>query len=312
MNRRLIAMLSATWVIGTFSGTIACGGGENGPTGSGGSGGSAAAGGNGGGGAGRGGSSGAGGAAGSGGVTGSGGSSDAATPGSGGTSGSGGNNADASSADTGDGRNDASVEVPPSTGDASGGGAANPKMSFFITSETSANGNLNGIAMADAKCQRLAAAAGVGGKMWKAYLSTATENARDRIGAGPWFNFKGEMIAANLAQLHEEGGMKNNLTQPTGLTDTGKIVSGRSVKNAGEGNEHDVLTGSLRSGMVKPNAHCNNWTATTGSSGVGHADRMGIQDDPVVAASWNDAHEGQCNNTTPGGGAGRFYCFATN
>jgi hypothetical protein len=64
--------------------------------------------------------------------------------------------------------------------------------------------------------------------------------------------------------------------------------------------------------MVKPNAHCNNWTATTGASGVGHCDRMGIQADPVVAGSWNDAHEGQCADTQPGGGAGRFYCFAMN
>jgi hypothetical protein len=120
------------------------------------------------------------------------------------------------------------------------------------------------------------------------------------------------MIAESLTQLHEEGGMKNNLTQQTGLTDTGKIVSGRAVKNPGEPLEHDILTGTLRSGMVKPDAHCNNWTATTGASGVGHGDRMGIQADPVVAASWNDAHEGQCGNTEPGGGAGRYYCFATN
>jgi len=24
---------------------------------------------------------------------------------------------------------------------------------------------------------------------------------------------------------------------------------------------------------------------------------------------WNSSHTGQCGNTTPGGGAGRIYCF---
>ena len=107
--------------------------------------------------------------------------------------------------------------------------------------------------------------------------------------------------------------MKNNLTQATGLTDKGVIVSGRSVKRPGEtANEHDVLTGSLMNGMVAPDLHCNNWTSTTGMKQVGHADRMGVQSDPVVAASWNSAHASTCANTSQGGGAGRFYCFATN
>jgi hypothetical protein len=203
------------------------------------------------------------------------------------------------------------------TGGAGGGGmggmgAASPKMSFFITSETSMTGNLGGLAMADAKCARLAMAAGVTGKTWKAYLSTMTEAARTRIGTGPWFNFKGEMIAMNLEQLHEENGMKNGLTQATNLTDKGSIVSGRTMQLPGESNQHDILTGSTRAGMLAMGANCGDWTSTMGNSTVGHSDRMGTQTDPAVAASWNSAHTGQCANTTPGGGAGRFYCFATN
>ena len=128
------------------------------------------------------------------------------------------------------------------------------------------------------------------------------------LGTGSW----AALVAMNLEQLHEEGGMKNNLTQQTALTDTGKIVSGRTVKNPGEQNEHDILTGSLRNGMVKGTSHCSNWTSDMGASGVGHSDRMGTQNDPVVAASWNEAHEDDCGNTKTGGGAGRFYCFATN
>ena len=47
-------------------------------------------------------------------------------------------------------------------------------LSFFITSAGSGNGaNLGGLAGADKHCQTLAAAAGVGGKKWQAYLSVA-------------------------------------------------------------------------------------------------------------------------------------------
>ena len=53
-----------------------------------------------------------------------------------------------------------------------------------------------------------AAAAGAGGRTWRAYLSTqaadgqSAVNARDRIGRGPWQNFKGEVIAQNVDDLH--------------------------------------------------------------------------------------------------------------
>jgi hypothetical protein len=70
-------------------------------------------------------------------------------------------------------------------------------MTFFVTSEPLGDGgNLGGLAGADAHCQALATAAGVGDKTWRAYLSTQARpgqpavNARDRIGTGPWFNAK--------------------------------------------------------------------------------------------------------------------------
>jgi hypothetical protein len=207
--------------------------------------------------------------------------------------------------------------VNPGIGGVSGGtdagaGGVSPSMSFFVTSETSATGNLGGLAMADAKCGRLAAAAGVTGKTWRAYLSTAAEDARTRIGNGPWFNIHGVMIAANVAQLHEENGMKNNITQDTALTDKEQIVPGRLVRPTGTVNEHDILTGSLMNGMVNAGNTCGAWDSTQGSSFVGHVDRTGTQADPLVAASWNSAHSSMCSDTAPGGGAGRLYCFATN
>ena len=68
-----------------------------------------------------------------------------------------------------------------------------PPMSFFITSAVPGTGNLGGLAGADKICQTLAAAVG-SSKTFHAYLSTQATatapavNARDRIGAGPWYN----------------------------------------------------------------------------------------------------------------------------
>ena len=85
-----------------------------------------------------------------------------------------------------------------------------PPMSFFVTSTTSVTGNLGGLRGADALCQSLAAAAGVGSKTWRAYLSVERDadngnratDARSRIGNGPWVNFNAVTVAANVAELH--------------------------------------------------------------------------------------------------------------
>src|SRR6202030_4157868 len=82
-------------------------------------------------------------------------------------------------------------------------------MTFFVTSvNIGKGGDLGGLAGADAHCQALATAAGAGNHTWRAYMSTQGQgdqpavNARDRIGHGPWYNAKGEMIARDLATLH--------------------------------------------------------------------------------------------------------------
>ena len=68
-------------------------------------------------------------------------------------------------------------------------------LSFFVTSAGSGKGaDFGGLDGADKHCQALAAAAGAGGKTWRAYLSTQASggapavNAKDRIGKGPWRN----------------------------------------------------------------------------------------------------------------------------
>src|SRR5207249_2823050 len=117
------------------------------------------------------------------------------------------------------------------------GAARRTPMSFFVTSTPIGDGgNLGGLAGADAHCQKLAAAVGAGDRTWHAYLSTQARpgqpsvNARDRIGTGPWYNFKGEMIAQDLAHLHGDtmalAHQGNTLNKLTGLTEEGQIVPG--------------------------------------------------------------------------------------
>ena len=187
-----------------------------------------------------------------------------------------------------------------------GARAQDPGMSFFITSTGGGDGaNLGGLDGADALCQRLADAAGVGNKTWHAYLSTTEVNARDRIGAGPWFNAHGMLIANNVDELHSDA---NGITKETGLTESGQVVKGRGDQP----NEHDILTGSNADGTASEHT-CGDWTSNgEGSAIVGHHDRMGL-DDSAAAKSWNASHpsRGCGQEALQGtGGAGLLYCFA--
>src|SRR5262245_61325696 len=103
----------------------------------------------------------------------------------------------------------AGVSTLIAAGCASMGGSQ--EMSFFVTSAGPGRGaDLGGVEGADKHCQSLAAAAGAGGKQWRAYLSTQGKaindtnvvHARDRIGSGPWYNAKGVRVARDLADLH--------------------------------------------------------------------------------------------------------------
>ncbi|MGI9507325.1 MAG: hypothetical protein ACR2RE_30145, partial [Geminicoccaceae bacterium] len=98
-------------------------------------------------------------------------------------------------------------------------------MSFFITSTNPGNGaDLGGLEGADAHCTALAEAVGATGKTWKAYISASTENARDRIGNGPWFNANGVVVAESVDQLHSDA---NNLNKETALSEAGEVINGR-------------------------------------------------------------------------------------
>src|SRR5579864_5188963 len=87
-------------------------------------------------------------------------------------------------------------------------GGPPPPMSFFVTSVGKGDGaNYGGLAGADAYCQMMAAGAGRGSSTWHAYVSTqgpGAVNARDRIGAGPWYNSRNQMVAKDVGDLHGE------------------------------------------------------------------------------------------------------------
>jgi hypothetical protein len=193
-------------------------------------------------------------------------------------------------------------------------GGAKSVTKFFITSTgRGKGGDLGGLAGADAHCQSLARAEGSGDHTWRAYLSTratattAAVNARDRIGTGPWYNAIGELVAANVEQLH---GRETLINKETALTERGDSVNGVGDTP----NTHDILTGSRPDGTAFTGADdltCGNWTSSgAGRAQVGHHDRMGQGDS---AASWNSAHASQgCSEQAlrSTGGDARFYCFA--
>ena len=199
------------------------------------------------------------------------------------------------------------------------------KMSFFITSVGTGDGaNFGGLEGADAHCASLAGAAG-STKEWAAYLSSSmiidrssgttqiTEgvNARDRIGSGPWYNIKGELIANDVDHLHEDD---VNINFETGLDENGNSINKRGTRPT----KHDILTGSDSHGYFSTaggDTTCGNWTSNdAGSAIVGHHDRAG----PLASrnfVSWNSSHPSRgCSDEAlaSSGGAGLLYCFAVN
>src|SRR5438477_3828636 len=209
----------------------------------------------------------------------------------------------------------------PGGGQGGGGGARGPAqpMSFFVTSAGKGDGaNYGGLAGADAYCQQLATAAGRGGVMWHAYLSTqgpGAVNARDRIGNGPWYNQKGQIVAMNNGVLHgdtiDQARVGNAMGKQISLDEKGMINNGVGDMP----NQHDILTGSKPDGTAFTDGMdhtCSNYTsnADTGSVQLSHSDKPGRTN-----SSWNSAHASAgCSQPklVMTGGAGKLYCFAVN
>lgn len=220
----------------------------------------------------------------------------------------------ASGSDAGPGDMGPDSETPdagPDAMDVDASDAGDGSASFFVTSTGTgdAGGNLGGLSGADTRCADLALAAGLPERDWRAYLSLSAGidgddavHARDRIGMGPWFNVRGELIAADIDGLHTDG------------IDITRIVdeSGASVPMM----QHDILTGSDPDGRAfdafpgnpaAPGPTCGNWTCNTDDcfAWVGHSDA-----DP--GDSWSSTHGSMCSRAGLAAtwGSGRTYCFA--
>ncbi|MBV9949666.1 MAG: hypothetical protein JOZ69_22685, partial [Myxococcales bacterium] len=208
-------------------------------------------------------------------------------------------------------------------------GPTSSMMSFFVSSEKNMTGDLGGLAGADMRCQTLAAAVGLGSKTWHAYLSVEHDpanangptHARDRIGAGPWYNAQGVLLAMNLTDLHARKG-----DPAVFLDEHGNMINGQWTQSLSP-LEHDILTGTNADGTLAPGKTCLDWTSAMPADAgvpdggelfvarVGHTDGFGpncsTATTPNNVTSWNSAHDNAgCDNTAPRGGAGRIYCFA--
>lgn len=232
-----------------------------------------------------------------------------------------------------------------------------PPFSFFVTSHAAmqrlANsdkgfggdlrfGKADGLAGADEICRQIAERSmpGSSGKGWRAFLSVTKDasgkpvHAVDRIGAGPWYDRNGRLVAAN----------KDNLIQPRPLGADPAIADDLPNEDgipnhAPDGvpvDNHDVLTGTGADGRLysyDPASTCRDWTSSVGADGrprVGHSwPRMGASttlgsgsmgnwmsalDEAGCAPGASLVELGPPDPATPtvgsGGGYGGIYCFA--
>jgi hypothetical protein len=256
-----------------------------------------------------------------------------------------------------------------STGGAGTGGAPNDEcedsgaaenFSFFLTSyhhivllsgsddgfggDLRYGGAATGLEGADAICQEMARRVCHGDKTWKAFLSTSTVNAIDRVGSGPWYDYAGELVAENTAGLTSGDRPAGGACDEGTYDEIGTLHDGSSdVNNDGEDDDdHDTLTASKADGTYS-GFSCEDWTSTTalpeeedggtgggsgfpgGPGGLSSSFPMGHSWPAQSGQSWLASHGGRgCepgtnfiqngggsgNTVGAGGGYGAFYCFA--
>jgi hypothetical protein len=161
---------------------------------------------------------------------------------------------------------------------------ADEKFSFFVTSyyhlaELSGSpdgfggdlrykGAATGLEGADAICQEIGRRVGFGHRTWRAYLSTSTVNAIDRIGSGPWYDHQGVKVADSPQEL-----ISGANRQPGGCCDIGTydemglFHDGKTDQNNDgiDDDDHDTMTATLADGTYA-GFSCDDWTSTTATS----------------------------------------------
>lgn len=148
-----------------------------------------------------------------------------------------------------------------------------------FVSSTAFDGNLGGIAGADAKCQNTAAAASLSGT-WRAWLSTSLSTAAARLAhsALPYATLDGKVVALNWSDLTD-----GTLLRPIAADEFGTPVS----------SAQDVWTATNGSGAYTGSS-CGDFTGTSGSAVVGSTSR--------IDSGWTLANTAAC------GALKRLYC----
>jgi hypothetical protein len=194
-------------------------------------------------------------------------------------------------------------------------------------------GQADGLTGADKICTDIAETSmkGAGAKKWHAFLSAASGpggqpvNAIDRIGAGPWYDRLGRLVASNKAALlHDrpqgaDTAIANDLPNEDGIPNHAPDPTKPAVDN------HHALTGSDAQGkLYGQTSTCASWTSTAKAAGrprIGFSWPEGPrvnwisgQDEGGCGAGVNLIQTGGSDPNNPivgsGGGYGGIYCFA--
>ena len=155
---------------------------------------------------------------------------------------------------------------------------------YAFVSSAQYDGNLGGLAGADAKCAALADAAKLPGT-FKAFLSTCAVNVKDRFTAGGGFvRVDGKILVPTTAAFAD-----NQLRNPLWLDEKG-------VKQVGDPSAERVFTGTATDLTAYPNAHCTDWT--NGATGTG------VVSGTQWTGPWSTVNSSPCGTTE------HIYCFA--
>jgi hypothetical protein len=201
--------------------------------------------------------------------------------------------------------------------------------------ETGAGAGLKG---ADKICATIAdkSMPGASAKQWRAFLSAADDgtgkvvNAIERIGAGPWYDRTGRLVAKTTADLKSARPKGADTTIINDLPNEFGVPN-HDPDGKGKVDNHHVLTGSNDTGMYMgvATATCKDWTSAVGADGK---PRVGLSWPRGTSTTGSSAHwisamnESGCapgvsliemggpdpSNPTvgSGGGYGAIYCFA--
>ena len=170
--------------------------------------------------------------------------------------------------------------------DAADGATKGPGGLRVFVSSARYNGNLGGLAGADAKCSQLAADAKLGGQ-WVAWVGTPGNSAKDRLtSAGPWRLVNGPQVAANKADL-----VDGTIAAIIDRTENGVVV-------APDGSWSGyVWTGTLWN-FNADSMTCAQWTSASANDAAG----VGKVQSTMVAL-WTFENRSSCDKLQ------RLYCF---